>query len=114
MFHEKHESLKLLGLSGCVALWRGPSPDLCGCPMRALLLRGLGIFIGPAAVVVRPCMYFGGRVSSGPVNGEVQVGVSPLGVIILLIAVGIYAGFKVLAEEGLVRPILRALFGNWH
>ena len=46
MFHGKHESLKLLGLSGCVALWRGPSPDLFGYPMRALLLRGLGIFIG--------------------------------------------------------------------
>ena len=58
-------------------------------------------------------MYFGGRVSGGPVNGEVQVRICLLGVIILLMAVGLYAGFRVLAEEGLLKLLLRVLFGNW-
>ena len=81
--------------------------------MRTLPLRTLGFFWDPVAVVARPCMYFGGKVSSGPVNGGVQFGVGPVFVIILLVAVGIYAGLRALAEEGLVKPLLRALFGNW-
>ena len=82
-------------------------------PMRQQLLRVPGIFVGPLAVVVDPCMYIGGRISGGPVHGETQVGISPSGIIMLLIAARLFAGFRVLGEEGLMRPFLRAAFGNW-
>ena len=77
------------------------------------LLWILGIILGPAAKLLRPCMYCGGKVVAGPLHGEFHVGVTPLGVCILVGACALYASFRVLAEEGLVRPLLRALFGSW-
>ena len=89
------------------------SPATHAPSMRRQLLQALGVFFGPFAVVTRPCMYVGGRLTAGPAQGEVQVGISPCGVIILLVAATLYACFRVLAEEGLAKPVLRAVFGNW-
>ncbi len=81
--------------------------------MWGVILKVLGISLSPLTAGFRPCMYLGGTASVGPVHLNLNFSINPWGLVIILAGAGLAAGFSVLAQEGLVRPLLRALFGTW-